>query len=305
MAVDTLASRHIHRVSFENEKKLLLAFDIEGQQQLLLAPPSFASESMTGVQFTLSAELDAVRAIPAVGPKENGLIDFSLGNGKSAIVRLDNNNGLLELTGLRIPFVTTVSGAEASIVLWTEENGSPLQSIENAVSQPVNWTSEEEQWVRFEFTEPVSIEPNQVLWAAIHVSRGEVTWRMAAANDLAENQVRIGPAGGPYRALPAIFGDSTSLGSIAGRLHLLGIADQTSPMPPISISLEGNNSAGSVSQSTITPLLTADEDIRIGIELDSLSQKSAGESLALSITSLSEGLVTISEVDLITGDKLS
>jgi hypothetical protein len=305
LAIDTLAYRHIHRVSFENEKQLLLAFDMEGQQELLLAPPSSANEPMTGVQFNLGAQLNTVRAIPAIGPQNNGLIDLSLGKGKSAIVRLDNNDGLVELSALRFPFVTTISGAEASIVLWSEQNGMPLQSIENAVSQPVNWTGEEERWVRFEFTEPVAIEPNQILWAAIHISRGEVTWRMASSNQSAENQVRIGPAGGPYRALPAIFGDSTSLGNIAGRLHLLGLADQTAPMPPISISLEESNSASNGNQSSITPLLATDEDIRIAIELDSFSQKSVGESLALSITSLSEGSVTISEVDLITGDKLS
>lgn len=299
---ESIEQRHIHRLSFDNEKDLTLLFELEGKQELIIAPPADSNEPMTGIQLSISGELNPTRAIPAISSPANSITELVLGKGRAACVRLDGNLGLVELSGLRFPLVTGASGAEASVVLWLEQDdlsdGSPpFKSIEGAVSDPVNWTGTSEQWLRFDFSEAVALEENMTVWAAIHVNRGDVIWKVANANELNEYPIRIGPPEGPWRALPAIFGSSTSLGNIAGRVHLLGNADKTLPLPPLSISLDGGDSPMTFSPSQ--------ETSRVSIELDSLPTKSEDENLVLSIISRSEGDINISEVDVITGVKLS
>ena len=172
-----------------------------------------------------------------------------------------------------------------------------MEAITNAISEPINWTGSDEQWIRFDFKEPVALEENVNIWAAIHVNRGEVIWKMATANERKEYPVRIGSPGGPWRALPAIFGSGRSLGSIAGRVHILGNADQTKPIPPLLISLDDDET-----QLTLTP---ANENSRIGLEFNAQTSKPETDSIALRIVSRSQGSIKISEVDVITGEKLS
>ena len=290
-------TRHIHRLSFDKKSNLALSFDLEGQQQLVISPPSNATEPISGIELSISGELNPLRAIPAIAAEANNITELSLGKGRAACVRLDGNLGLVELAGLRFPFSTGPSGAEARVVLWREKDGVPFEVMENAVSKPLNWTGNEEQWIRFDFNEALALEDNVTVWAAIHVNRGEVIWKTAAANELKQYPIRIGSPEGPWRALPAIFASGTSLGNVAGRVHMLGNADQTLPFPPILISLDDNET-----QLTLTP---TSKNRRIGLEFTSQSTEPQTDNLVLSIVSRSEGSIKISEVDVITGEKLS
>lgn len=295
--LESAEKRHIHRMSFNNKSDLALSFEREAEQQLVIFPPSNVTEPISGIELSISGELDRLRAIPALAQKPNEITELSLGKGRAACVRLDANLGLVELAGLRFPFISGPSGAEARVILWRERDGVPMEAITNAISEPINWTGSDEQWIRFDFKEPVALEENVNIWAAIHVNRGEVIWKMATANERNEYPVRIGSPGGPWRALPAIFGSGTSLGSIAGRVHMLGNADQMKPIPPLLISLDDDET-----QLTLTP---TNENSRIGLEFNAQTTKPETNNIVLRIVSRSQGSIKISEVDVITGEKLS
>lgn len=297
LELEIAETRHIHRLSFDNKDNLALSFDFEGEQQLVISPPSNVTEPMSGIELNISGELNPLRAIPAIAAEPNNITELSLGKGRAACVRLDGNLGLVELAGLRFPFISGSSGAEARVVLWRETDGVPSEVIESAISEPVNWTGTDEQWIRFDFSEAVALEENVTVWAAIHVNRGDVIWKMAAANELNQYPIRIGSPEGPWRALPAIFGSGSSLGNVAGRVHMLGNADQTKPLPPLLISLDDDET-----QLTLTP---TSENSRIGLQFTSESTKPQTDSRVFSIISRSEGSIKISEVDVITGEKLS
>lgn len=300
--IDSISQRHIHRLAFEGRDTLNLGYEFEGKQQLLITPPANLTQAVSGLQLTISGELTPTLALPAIASEGNEVTELLLGKGRAACVRLDGNIGLVELSGVRLPLQSGNSGAEASIVLWTEKMGIPSEVKEGGASDPVNWTGSALQWVRFNFREALALAENETLWAAIHVNRGEVTWKMATADQQNNYPVRIGSPAGPWRALPAIFGEATSLGNIAGRIHLLGNSNPTKPLPSVSVSLQTNTVENENTPKTLSP---SSEPTRLSFTLPLDASETQESNLVLNIISHSEGSIEVSELDLITGEELS
>jgi hypothetical protein len=283
--------RLLHRMSFNGEAELKANFAMEGKIPVTLASPEISGVNphLLGVQLSLSAEFPPERALPAVGAAANGISELVLGNGKAACVRLDNIDDLAQISSVRLPLSTPSSRAETRVVLWTGDEFNASEAMSEAVSDPQSWSGETEQWLRFDFPEPVDIEDGDICWVAVIVERGEVCWTLAAG-DLQENYpVRLGAPSGPWRALPAVFGGG-SLGAVAGRLHVIGLAAEASPLAPVQLSLEGGNDT--------RPTLTEEGVI---VQLDVNNPDSAALITAeLAVVSHAVGTLTMKNVDVIT-----
>ena len=328
--------RQLHRLNFEGREEINLEFEREGEFQFNLEAPEGASPQVSGVQLSLKGEFPLERGLPPLGPDSNGLSELVLGNGRAAIVRLDGGKDLAFLSGVRIPLETESSSVEARVVLWRDEGGIPLEAMSEGVSEPLNWSGSGEQWITFLFAEPVPLNPTAPLWAAIIVNRGEVIWKMSVANVDNDFPLRIGSPEGPWRALPAVFGSSTSLGQVGGRVHLIGLADEAEPLAPLLISLQDGpdnqaitptedglrmqldifedrndkslNSTGSKTDTGIPPSKFdsfADQKDKSADFTDSKKDLGVPSGRLLKLLSRSSGTVILSEVDVITEGTIS
>jgi hypothetical protein len=161
--------------------------------------------------------------------------------------------------------------------------------VPEAVTDPQSWSGESEQWLRFDFPEPVDIEDGTVYWVALIVERGEVNWKLAAGDSEGRYRVRLGAPSGPWRALPEIFAGA-SLDPVACRLHVIGLAAQTDQLAPIQLSLTGGN------QVSLTPDL---EGVRVQLDINN-ADSAALIQTELAVLSHAVGTLTIKYVDLIT-----
>ncbi len=283
--------RLLHRMSFNGEAELKVNFTMEGEIPVALASPEISGviPHLLGAQLTLSAEFPPERALPAAGAAANGISELVLGSGKAACVRLDNIDELSQISSIRLPLSTPSSRAETRIVLWTGDEFSASEAVSEAVSDPQSWSGETEQWLKFDFSEPVDIEDGAIYWVAVIVGRGEVCWKLAAGNMQEHYPVRLGAPSGPWRALPAIFGGG-SLGTVAGRLHVIGQAGEASPLAPIQLSLEGGND---------TNLTPTHEGVRVQLDINDPDSASLIKA-ELAVISHAVGTLTMMNIDVIT-----
>jgi hypothetical protein len=281
-----------------------------------------------GVTFSLKGEFPLERVLPPLGPVPNQISELSLGGGRAACVRLDGGEGLASLTAVRFPLESKGSSAEARVVLWRDQGGLPVETLDEAVSEPVNFSDSGEQWITFALNEPVPFNPATPLWAALIVTRGEVTWKMATANTRGDNPIRLGAPEGPWRALPAIFGVGTTLGSVAGRVHIAGLADESQPLAPLLIFPEGSTEGSALTpgktQQVIQmefPTATVQKEPLVSPEsplpqdseqLSALDRRTIVleeqyepvlEGRMLRIISRSAGAISLSAIDVITADE--
>lgn len=287
------AMRLLHRLSFNGEAALKMAFDREGEVPIALESPVAASGGkwlLLGVQLGLSGEFAPPHALPAVGPAANGISELVLGHGKAACVRLDGLDGLAQISAIRLPLSTTSSRAETRIVLWTGGAINALEAIPEAVSDPQGWSGTDEQWLLFGLPEPIDIEPGTTYWAAVIVERGEVCWKLAASDAEQHYPVRLGAPAGPWRALPAIFNQATGLGQVAGRVHVVGLAAETAPLAPIQLNLSAGDSA------QLTP---GRDTVRVQLNLNN-ADNSLPDKAELRVQSHAVGSLTLQDVDVIT-----
>ncbi len=283
----------LHRVAFSGDPDLDLDFVQEGATgfDVAVAHPLGDLRTARGLRISLAAQPGPERVLPPVGPEPSGLAELVLGGGRAACVRLDGGAGLAELTGIRLPLVTGAAGAEARLVLWEDSGGVPVTAIPDAVSEPVTIEGEAESWYTFTL-EPRPFDPAAPPWAALVVSRGEVAWSLASALEDAP-PVRLGPPEGPWRALPAVFGEGKSLGPAVGRVRLVGRASETEPLAPFLLTV-----ADAVVALPVTPV---DEGLRLEFsELNEAQGEVSTEPLHMEITSRANGVLNVRDVDVIT-----
>jgi hypothetical protein len=244
--------RRIRRVRFGGETTAALAFAAEGRLDLPLplpAPP--APRRIDEMRWVAQAELPATRVQPPLGP------DAAAGSGvpvlaemlvtpeRAVCVRLPGGSGLAELLGLRLPLRAFGDGAEARVVLWSNQGALPFEAMEQGASAPLTLAAAEaEAWMSFDFAKPVPIAAADMPWLALIVSRGEVGWSLAAAaggQPAGDGVVRHGPPNGPWKALPAPL--QGALLDARARLRLVGLAPKDTPLAPLRLQFAGQELA--------------------------------------------------------------
>jgi hypothetical protein len=201
---------------------------------------------------------------------------------------------------LRFPLINGNGSAEARIVLWSQQNGSPDTLVPEGISEPINWTERNEKWISFPFSNPIPIDPTVPLWAALIVSRGEVIWKLASSLPDDYYPIRLGSPDGPWRALPSLFDKSSEIGAVSGRLHIIGLPEEYAPIAPLLLSIDKSKTVFSVTPSEQQTRLLINVETP-GDDSTEKSDKANTQTNILSVTSRGEGSVTLSEVDVITG----
>jgi len=288
--------RLLHRQSFKNDSDLRVNFNAEGQMPVSFSAPENSASRISGVQLKLAADFTEERATPALEATANGICSVVLGNGKAACVRLDAIKNLNTISAIRLPLVTTSSRIEARVMVWQGSAEGPVALIEKAESEVLSWSGgshnreAQEHWQLFTLAKPLEIQVNEVYWMALIVERGEVSWPLASA-DGDVYPLRVGTPAGPWRSLPSVFAAGTSLGAVAGRLHVIGLSEQTTPLAPLQLSFAGSHHTRALNPTADGQLVFL--PIEENAEVDKLK-------VELLIVSRAIGTLTLSEVDVIT-----
>ena len=309
LSVDAADWNVTRRMDFGGDTAKTLKFDGEGIATLPLtlpAPLAGRQRSIAELRATAIATLPPERILPAVGPPPaGGLADLVLNPDRAACVRISGVHPfdeLAQLTGIRLPLQAGDTGAEARVVLWSNKGGGaeqPLDVIPDATSDPVTLpAATSEDWFSFRFKTPVAFDPTAPPWAALLVTRGEVTWTFGAtsgASDLIDLcRVRVGPPAGPWKLLPPPFEPPGSLSAARGRCRLMGLASRDHPIAPLRLDLVPVSPAGAAAAGLdVTP--TA-KGAPAGI---SARPAFRADQLALVVTSRAVGEVTLRDIDVI------
>jgi hypothetical protein len=240
--------RRIRRVRFGGETTAALAFAEEGRLDLPLplpAPP--APRRIDELRWVAQAELPATRVQPPLGPDAAAgagvpvLAEMLITPERAVCVRLPGGSGLAELLGVRLPLRAFGDGAEARVVLWSNQGALPLEPLPQGASEPLTLKpGDMETWVGFGFSNAVAIAAADMPWLALIVSRGEVGWSLAAAaggQPAGDGVIRRGPPNGPWKALPAPL--QGALLDARARLRLVGLAAKDTPLAPLVLQFAG------------------------------------------------------------------
>lgn len=275
----------IRRIKFGGNTATDLALAAEGATELPLelpAPAAGQSRTIEEVRFTAVGNFAAERTLPPLGPAAASgadpaavpvLADLIVDTDRAACVRLSASPRLAALVGVRLPLSAVDGGAEARVVLWSNQDGRPGEPLPNATSDPVIFdaaSSAAEVWTTFSFPKPVPI--SEAPWAALIVTRGVLTWAVAAkpvsaADPLQDNELLRGPGNGPWRALPATLLDGPgALIGARGRIRMIGHAPKDAPIAPLDVALSAMtdtvvavtpNVKGIAAALTLQPAVTA------------------------------------------------
>jgi hypothetical protein len=272
----------VRRVVFGSDTSKDFAFADEGE--VGIAIDQFGSSVTAGagalieqVRFTALGNLPPERSFPAVGPLDAGIADLVVNANRAAMVQLPGGTGLAELTAIRLPLSAASGGAEARVALWQSKKGAsaePFEPVPQGTSDPVQVAqASAEDWFTFPFKKAVPLDDTLTYWAAVLVSRGEVTWALATNavpqpmddTDPPVNNslIRSGAPSGPWLPLPEPFvTGSSQLTTCRGRVRMKGHAKKDSPIAPALVQL------GTAAGAPITPVVKgSDQLLKIGSPL--------------------------------------
>jgi len=243
-----------------------VAFTTEGLQAIPLPLPSWAGVAL-GATCTVVGSCDGSRVIPPFGSDAapvaataNGtaasspLAELVLDGARSLALAITSTQGLLTLSGVRVPLIPDVGGCEVRVVLLAHDEGTmaPAAPIDGGTGKPVTVEPSSdggEKWVTLPLQSPYTLKEGAILYAALHLLRGAATMAVAvdvpyvvpadratgeewpAASDFA--LPFRGPPVGPWELIPA----APDLATFRGRLRLMGAASNDRPIAPVRVAL--------------------------------------------------------------------
>lgn len=278
----------IRRAEIAGKPRIERDFTDEGQEPVVLSlPDAPAHAQVQELRLTAIGAFGLERRLPPVGPDPartpDGAADLaalSLSPDRAVVFQLDPA-GLPALSGVRLNLTAGADGAEVSLVPWAGTDGADLPSaaLADLTGDPLTLDPGDNGWVTLSFAGPVAGPPPP--WAALIVTRGTVETALAPSGA----PFRMGPPGGPWRALALAF-QTGALGDLGVACRSIGAVDDPLGLPPITLSLAG--ATGVVFEPNDTPrrlTLAAPE----GTGLPDLS-----------LTRLGPGTLTLTEIDVIT-----
>jgi len=244
-----------------------VTFTSEGLQALPLALPAWASE-VHSASLTISGSCDGNRTIPPTG-MEGSILPGDAGDGgvlpvaelvldgeRALALFVNDTQGLLTLSGVRVPLIPDVGGCEVRAILLAHDpvQFAPSTAIDGGTGKSVSvdaTVAGVEQWVTLPLQSPYTLKAGEQLHVALHVVRGAAT--MAVRSEAAFTppppapdgtpsvDVRAesfalpfrGPPAGPWELIPA----SPDLAAFRGRLRLTGTAPNDRPIAPVRAAL--------------------------------------------------------------------
>jgi hypothetical protein len=291
----------VRRVAFGSDTSKALTFSEEGEQDLPLDAYGAnvtvdPGAQISSVRFTAIGTLPPERVLPPVGPADANLADLVLTPNLAAIVCLPAVSSFGELTAVRLPLTAGSGGAEVRVGLWQSNKDAgiePAVPVAQGVSTPVELSEgNAESWVTFPFKRPVAVDASLTFWAAVLMTRGQVTWSLGASagpsDPIDGNVLRSGAPAGPWLPLPKAFVDPQGpFVACRGRVRVTGHAKKDVPIAPVLVSVAGGASL------PVTPTAKgSDQTVAVGGAVTLNGAK-------LSVISLAVGTVTIQNLDVV------
>jgi hypothetical protein len=249
LAISALESetRRIRRCTLAGQSGEVVSFSNAGRVVQVLTGPDLPTDAtVSEIRFTASASPKPPRTLPPVGPEASDKVALTLDPDHAVLVRLPVTSGLEHLEALSVAATGGPEGAEIRALLWdsrvdAEERVSeslisvPTAPLEAPATDPASLEAGAQAWLSLTFPEPVALPRDRPLWAAILCSRGAATLAMTEATAATEaGQVRVGPATGPFQALPALF-DREGYAGLRARIRMTGTAPAEAPLDPLAI----------------------------------------------------------------------
>lgn len=306
--------RRIRRVSFAGANSTNLVIAEEGRQTLALPlppPAAGATRRVTEARLTAAGSFPPERTLPPVGPNATlgpsapggpanvPVAELVIDPGHAICIRLGGAAGLAELTGVRLPLAVGAGGAELRVTVRDTLAVDPAIEVVSQTSEPLTRDEGAEAWTSFAFKKAYPIDPAALPWLVITAARGEATLAVAAAGSFAGSfsglvnlaEVRRGPPGGPWQALPAPLTQAPPAGVIAarGRLRLVGLPPKAVPLAPLTLGLVGGGAAA--------PLTPTAKGVTVAI---APAAPVVAATPTLELTAFAPGNVTLSAIDVVT-----
>jgi hypothetical protein len=280
-----------------------VSFSEEGLKTVTLPLPNWV-QSVEKVKLTLAAKLPPERAVPPLGPDaqpvEAGssmpLAEMALDPERAAAVELrvalpplaPQAYEMGELVAVRLPLRAGAGGAEVRVLLLASGASGPGAPLDGGASKPVELPPATsvagvagDTWSTFVFPRPIPLDPAQLPFVAIVVTRGGVRW--ALTGERTAGQAFFGPPDGPWQRLPG------TIPSQGGRLRLVGHAPPGRPAAPLEVGL-----AGGAARVPVTP---APKGVTVEVAGPvAIPAGAPSPAVALELVSLTAGTVTLSGV---------
>lgn len=312
------ALRRIRRVKFEGSESTNLVIASEGRQTLPLplpAPSAGRTRLIKEVRMTAAGAFPPDRTLPPVGPEPalapiapsadarvpvSALVpvaELVIDPGHAICIRPAAAAGLAELLAVRLPLAVGPSGAELRVTVRDSLSIDPAAEVVSQTSDPVTRDPGAEAWTSFVFKKAYEVDPAAGMpWLVITAARGAATLAAAEAPagvvDLGE--IRRGPPGGPWQALPLPLTQAPGSGGIIaarGRVRLVGLPPKAAPLAPVIVALQGGGGA-----EPVTPTAKG-----VAVSLEPAGQVAATTPV-LELTALAPGNLTLSGIDVVTAE---
>ncbi|MCC6928092.1 MAG: hypothetical protein IT359_03775 [Gemmatimonadaceae bacterium] len=264
--------QHRSRVTLgSTDAQRSVTFATEGLQEISLTLPEWA-ELALGASCSIVGTCDGTRVIPPTGsdaapvdapvqlPAGDSaalpvpLAELVLDGARSLALAITSTQGLLTLSGVRVPLIADVGGCEVRVVLLAHDavTMAPAAPIDGGTGKPVTVEARGdggEQWVTLPLQSPYTLKAGEIVHAALHLLRGAATMAVAVAvpyvvpADRASGEAWPavsdfalpfrGPPVGPWELIPA----APDLATFRGRLRLVGSAPSDRPIAPVRVAL--------------------------------------------------------------------
>lgn len=307
--------RRIRRVNFAGSESTSVIAASEGVQTVSLPLPPVAAGAtrrVSEVRMTAAGAFPPDRTLPPVGPDpalgpvapggaaQVPVAELVIDPGHAICIRVATAAGLAELLGVRLPLAIGAGGAELRVTVRDRLSVDGSVAVVSETSDPVTRDQGAEAWTSFAFKKAYPLDAAVPPWLVITAARGEATLAVAAAGslvgpipgviDMAE--IRRGPPGGPWQALPAPLTQSPASGGVIaarGRVRLVGLPSKAVPLAPLSVSL-----AGGSGEAPLTPTAKG-----VAVSL-APTVPVVQATPALELTAFAPGTLTLSAIDVVT-----
>lgn len=315
---DNPSPQRIRRVKFEGSESTNLVIASEGRQTLSLPLPALTdggTRLIKEVRMTAAGAFPPDRTLPPVGPEPalapiapradsrvpvSALVpvaELVIDPGHAICIRPAAAAGLAELLAVRLPLAVGLAGAELRVTVRDSLSIDPAVEVVSQTSDPVTRDPGAEAWTSFVFKKAYALDPAAGMpWLVITAARGEATLAVAQAPDgvVDLGEIRRGPPGGPWQALPSPLTAASGDGGVIaarGRVRLVGLPPKAAPLAPVVIALQGGGGA-----EPVTPTAKGVE-----VSLEPVGEVAA-ETPVLELTARAPGNLTLSGIDVVTAE---
>jgi hypothetical protein len=199
-----------------------------------------------------------------------------------------------------LPLAIGPGGAELRVTVRDNLSIDPEVEVVSQTSDPVTLDPAAEAWTSFVFKTAFALDAAALPWLVITAARGEATLAAAAEHSFADPppsivdlaEIRRGPPGGPWQALPSPLTQAPANGGVIaarGRIRLVGLPPKAAPLAPVIVTLQGGGG-----EAPITPTAKG-----VAVSLAPAVPVAAAAPV-LQLTVLAPGNLTLSAVDVVT-----